>query len=403
MRRTKVEFSDSAGANKLAGRLDEPDGEADAYAIFAHCFTCSKDVLAASRIAGALVAQGVGVLRFDFTGLGSSEGDFSNTNFSSNVADLVAAAEHLRTIRRAPEILIGHSLGGAAVIAAAHQLAEVRIVVTIGAPSDPSHVRHLFAKQTAEIEQRGEARVQLNGRAFTIRRDFLRDVEQHTLSDKLASLGKALLVCHAPDDQIVAIENGEAIFAAARQPKSFVALNGADHMLGNARDALYVADVIAAWSRRHLARAAAAPAPAREVPGVLVEDLGQGPYTQRITARGHSALADEPESRRGQDRGMAPHEYILAGLGACSAITLRLYAERKGWTLGQVSVALDLRRVPGPTTDRKIEQIDKVISASAPLTAEQRDRLVEIADKCPMHKLLMSQDKVIKSRFAEEG
>ena len=248
---SKVTFEGADGA-ALAARLDRPEGAPKAFALFAHCFTCSKDIFAAQRIAGALAMRGFGVLRFDFTGLGSSEGEFANTNFSSNVEDLVAAADFLRTEYEAPKILIGHSLGGAAVLAAAGRMAEVKAIATIGAPADPSHVNHLFVGDIAEIEAAGEARVEIAGRPFTIKKQFIEDIRQQNLSAAIGDLGKALLIFHGPRDQTVAIDNAALIFAAAKHPKSFVSLDDADHLLSRKEDAIYVADVLAAWAGRYL-------------------------------------------------------------------------------------------------------------------------------------------------------
>lgn len=405
VRGSRFEFPNRGATAMLAGRLDAPEGEIKAFALFAHCFACSKDILAAGRIAGALAARGIAVLRFDFTGLGGSEGDFANTNFSSNIADFVAAADFLRQYHRAPQLLIGHSLGGAAVLAAAGDIPEIKAVATIGAPSDPSHVTHLFKSQTGDIVEQGAARVQLAGREFTIKKQFIEDIARHRLADKIAALRKALLVLHGPLDQTVGIENASWIFAAAKHPKSFISLDGADHLLSRPSDAAYAADVIAAWAGRYIDHdggetVVVAPPPARH--GVMVEELGSGPYTQKVNARGHTVMADEPISRGGQDKGLSPHEFILAGLGACSSITLRIYAERKGWALGRISVGLDLSRRPSatPGDSAKVDVIEKVITVAGATTDEQRQKLLEIADKCPMHRLLMAQGKVIETRFA---
>jgi putative redox protein len=248
------ERKDFAGTDgqKLAARLDAPDGPVKAYALFAHCFTCGKDVFAASRIAQALTEHGMAVLRFDFTGLGASEGEFANTNFSSNVADLVAAADFLRREHQAPAMLIGHSLGGAAVLAAAGEVPEVKAVVTIAAPSDPAHVKGLFGQSLATIEAEGEAEVQLAGRPFRIKRQFLVDAAENNLTAKIAALQRALLVMHSPTDTTVGIGNALAIFTAAKHPKSFISLDDADHLLTRREDAVYVAGMIAAWSERYL-------------------------------------------------------------------------------------------------------------------------------------------------------
>lgn len=241
-----------ADGQLLSARLDAPDGPVTAYALFAHCFTCTKDVFAASRIARGLARQGVAVLRFDFTGLGASEGEFANTNFSSNVQDLVAAADFMRQTMHAPSLIIGHSLGGAAVLAAAGQIAELKAVVTIGAPSDPSHVTRLFGEQLDAINAAGEAQVQLAGRAFTIKRQFLLDAAQQNLKEKTAHLERALMVMHSPQDRTVDISNALEIFTAARHPKSFVSLDDADHLLTRKEDAEWVAQIIGAWSAKYV-------------------------------------------------------------------------------------------------------------------------------------------------------
>jgi uncharacterized protein len=242
-----VKFAGSEG-QILAARLDAPDDEPRAYALFAHCFTCGKDVFAASRIAQRLTEHRIAVLRFDFTGIGASEGEFANTNFSSNVSDLVAAAGHLRQIYKAPALLIGHSLGGAAVLAAAGEVPEAKAVVTIAAPSDPAHVTGLFRDRIPEIEAQGEAEVQLAGRAFRIQRQFLLDAAEHKLTAKVAALRRALLVLHSPTDATVDIANATRIFTAAKHPKSYVSLDRADHLLSGRAHAVYAANVIAAWA-----------------------------------------------------------------------------------------------------------------------------------------------------------
>jgi putative redox protein len=403
---------------RLAGLLDNPAGEVRAYALFAHCFTCGKDVHAAKRIAEGLTALGIGVLRFDFTGLGSSEGEFANTTFSSNVADLVAAADQLRKVKRAPSLLIGHSLGGAAVLAAGSAVPEARAVVTIAAPSDPAHVAGLFKDRLAEIDAHGEVAVTLAGRAFRIRRAFLEDVAEQELSGRIADLHKALLIFHSPTDDIVGIDNASRIFAAARHPKSFVSLTGADHLLSRRSDAAYVANVIAAWAERYLDMAAGAPlvgardqdpegaatraastfAPGGGDPGVVtVRETRQGRLQQEITAGAHRLLADEPVNAGGGDSGPNPYDFLLAALGACTAMTLRLYAERKALPLDRVTVKLSHAKIYAAdceaceTKEGKIDRIERGITIEGALDAEQRARLLEIADKCPVHRTLTSE------------
>jgi len=421
----RFDFPNPAGL-RLAGLLDNPSGEARAYALFAHCFTCGKDVHAARRIAEGLTALGIAVLRFDFTGLGSSEGEFANTTFSSNVADLIAAADQLRRVKRAPAILIGHSLGGAAVLAAAAAVPEARAVVTIAAPSDPAHVAGLFKDRRAEIDAGGEVEVTLSGRAFRIRRAFLDDVAEQELGGRIAALHKALLIFHSPTDEIVGIDNASRIFAAARHPKSFVSLADADHLLSRRGDAAYVANLIAAWAERYLMeevpvgaprdpeRAATRAAPttadsvgaplvgAREQrdadPGlVTVRETRQGRLQQEITAGSHRFLADEPVAAGGADSGPNPYDFLLAALGACTAMTLRLYAERKALPLERVTVKLRHAKIHAAdcatceTKEGKIDRIERGIVLEGALDAETRARLLEIADKCPIHRTLTSE------------
>jgi uncharacterized OsmC-like protein/alpha-beta hydrolase superfamily lysophospholipase len=393
----RFDFSNADGL-RLAGLLDNPPGEARAYALFAHCFTCGKDVHAARRIAEGLNALGIAVLRFDFTGLGSSEGEFANTTFSSNVADLVAAADQLRRVKRAPAILIGHSLGGAAVLAAAAAVPEARAVVTIAAPSDPAHVTGLFKDRLAEIEADGEVEVTLSGRPFRIRRAFLEDVAEQELSGRIAALRKALLIFHAPTDEIVGIDNSSRIFAAARHPKSFVSLAGADHLLSRRSDATYVANVIAAWAERYLDMGSQETASEPGDSGrVTVRETGQGRFQQEITAGVHRLVADEPVASGGADSGPNPYDLLLAALGACTAMTLRLYAERKALPLDRVTVKLRHAKIHAAdcaaceTKEGMIDHIERGIVLQGALDADMRARLLEIADKCPVHRTLTNE------------
>ena len=391
----RFDFSNAAG-ERLAALLDSPIEPPRAYALFAHCFTCGKDIRAAKRIAEALTALGIAVLRFDFTGLGSSEGEFGNTTFSSNVADLIAAADALRRTRRAPAILIGHSLGGAAVLAAAADVAEARAVVTIAAPCDPTHVVGLFKDRIGEIDTAGGIDVNLAGRPFRISRAFLDDVNQQRLRDRIGALHKALLVFHSPTDDIVGIENATYIFTAAKHPKSFVSLAGADHLLSRRSDATYVANVIRAWAERYLDVVDIG----RDLPseaGVTVQETRAGRFQQEVRTGRHRFLADEPVDVGGLDSGPGPYDLVLAGLGACTSMTLRLYAERKAVPLDRVTVRLGHSRIHAvdcencETKEGMIDRIDRVITLAGDLNEEQRIRLIEIADKCPVHRTLTSE------------
>ena len=393
----------SADGQQLAATLDTPEGEIHAYALFAHCFTCGKDVLAAKRIAVALSAKGIAVLRFDFTGLGSSEGDFANSTFSSNVADLVRAADHLRETRTAPAILIGHSLGGAAILAAAGEIPDARAVVTIAAPSDPAHVAGLFADRIADIRKHGEAEVSLAGRPFTITRQFLDDIAEHGLMAHIANLRKALLVMHAPTDDTVSIDNATRIFVAAKHPKSFVSLAGADHLLSDRRDAAYVADVIAAWSSRYLDSVVSEEAvDLGEAPrNVVVRETRNSKFQQAVSIGPHLLLADEPVGSGGEDTGPGPYDFVLAGLGACTSMTMRLYADRKSLPLERTTVTLTHSKIYAEdcaeceTKSGMLDQIERVITMEGALDAEQRKKLMEIADKCPVHRTLTSEIHIV--------
>lgn len=396
----RVEFA-GANGHHLAARFERAQAPEQAVAIFAHCFSCSKDVFAASRISAGLAERGISVLRFDFTGLGASGGDFANTNFSSNVMDLIAAAAWLRGQGHAPSLLVGHSLGGAACIMAAGQIPEVRALVTLGAPAHADHVAAQFSESIKEIEAQGEAEVLLGGRSFRLKREFLDDVRAQKVLVAAGQLHRALLILHAPLDSTVGIENAAEIFNAAKHPKSFVSLDGADHLLTRKADANYAADVIAAWASRYIGTA---PRPAKSAPPapqsgaeqaqtdtpafpVLVEESG-GQLRNRVTAGHHRLLAGEPASLGGEDSGPSPFQWLAAGLGACTSMTMRLYADRKGWPVGDISVAVDhIKR--GPDEPGHPDVFTRTIRLTGPLTEEQRQRLLEIAEKCPVHRTLV--------------
>jgi len=386
-----------AHGHSLAALLDRPAGEPRAYALFAHCFACGKDVHAAKRIAEGLTGLGIAVLRFDFTGLGSSEGEFANASFSSNVADVVAAANELGRVGRAPAILIGHSLGGAAVLAAAAEIPQARAVVTIAAPADPAHVTGLFKDRLDEIRAKGEVEIQLAGRPFRISRSFVDDLAGQRLPERVADLRKALLIFHSPTDDVVGIENASRIFTAAKHPKSFVSLAGADHLLSRRSDAAYVANVIRAWGERYLDMAPSEPAAAAEANTVVVRETGRGRLQQEVVVGRHHLLADEPVAAGGLDSGPGPYDLLLAGLGACTAMTLRLYAERKGLALERVTVELSHTKIHAEdcaeceTKEGMIDRIERAITLTGKLGEDQRVRLMEIADKCPVHRTLTSE------------
>ncbi|WP_064735986.1 bifunctional alpha/beta hydrolase/OsmC family protein [Azohydromonas australica] len=382
MHSKNFEFQGAQG-QRLSGRLDLPEGAVRSHALFAHCFTCTKQSLAASRIARALAAQGIGVLRFDFTGLGQSGGDFADSTFSGSVEDLLAAARAMQAAGIGPRLLIGHSLGGAAALAAAGSLPELKAVATIAAPFDVQHVRQLFGDGLQALLEQGEAEVRIGGRPFRMRRDFLDDLERHDQRQRIAALRLALLVLHAPLDAIVDIANAGAIFQAAHHPKSFVSLDDADHLLTRAEDAAYAADVIAAWATRYLGKPA--PRGAAEPGEVVVEDTGEGDFQVGVTAGPAFFVADEPVEVGGVGSGPTPYELVAAGLGACTVMTMRLYARRKGLPLRHVRVRLGHARNAGETPP---DVFLRNVTIEGDLSDEQRQRLMEIADRCPVHNTL---------------
>lgn len=401
MNSLKLEFPGHDGS-QLAARLDLPAGEPRAWVLFAHCFTCGKDIFAASLISVGLVESGLAVLRFDFTGLGMSEGEFANTSFSSNVADLICAADHLREHYAAPTVLVGHSLGGAAVLAAAAHIAEVKAVVTIGAPAEPVHVKHLFKDHETAIREQGALEVDLGGRPFTITREFLDDLESTRIRDRVAHLGRALLVMHAPRDEVVDVDQARRIYEAARHPKSFVSLDSADHLLRKREDAAYAARVIAVWAERYLpARDEAEKPEALEAGGVLVSQSDAAGFLSTVRAGRHTQIADEPESMGGADQGPSPYDYLLAGLGACTAMTLRMYARRKKLALEEVTVLVRQRRVHAQDCEEcedksgQITEITREVRLVGDLSADERQRLLEIADKCPVHRTLTEPIRIV--------
>ncbi|AUX75204.1 MULTISPECIES: bifunctional alpha/beta hydrolase/OsmC family protein [Sinorhizobium] len=394
------QFAGHSGAT-LAARLDLPNGQLRAYALFAHCFTCSKDLAAARRIAAELAREGIAVLRFDFTGLGSSEGEFASTNFSSNVADLVSAADYLRQHYQAPSLLIGHSLGGAAVLAVAKEIPEVRAVATIGAPADVGHVLKNFGTSLEEIEKSGAAEVDLAGRTFLVRKQFVEDAREQRIKDAVASLKKPLLILHAPLDETVGIANATEIFHAARHPKSFVSLDKADHLLTDPEDAAFVGRIISGWLSRYLS--ADMPQGEGTIEHVRVTETGEGKFQNAVQAGGHRLFADEPERVGGLDSGPSPYDFLSIALGACTSMTLRLYADHKKLTLGRIGVDVSHAKIHAEDCEEctekeigggRIDQFERVISIDGGISEELRSRIEEIAGKCPVHRTLESIAKI---------
>jgi len=393
----------------LSGVVDLPDGPARAWAVFAHCFTCSKDSHAASRIARALAGRGIGVLRYDFTGLGESGGDFADATFTSDVANLVAAADHLRGQGRAPSLLVGHSLGGAAVVAAAGRVPEVTAVATVNAPAHPQHAVHLLEGAAADLATAAQARVSIGGRSFTVRQSLLDDLGGQDQRERIASLDAALLVLHAPLDEVVGVEDARELFDLARHPKSFVALDGADHLLSRPEDSRYAADVIVAWASHYLPEPAEPAVAEGGTSGgvadgtVLVRETGTGPFTQQVTAGRHTWLVDEPpDVPGGTDTGPTPYDHLLAGLGACTAMTLRMYATRKRIPLERVSVVLQQEQVHADDLSVCVDGGEDCmrrfvceISLEGDLTDAQREALLRIADRCPVHRTLEGGVRVV--------
>lgn len=406
MKYLHVEFQNEEG-HQLAGHLELPiNQKPHNYVLFAHCFTCNKNFFAARNISRALANNGFGVLRFDFTGLGESEGEFSDTNFSGNVEDLLAAARFLEQEHKAPSLLIGHSLGGAAVIFAAQQLPSVKAVATVAAPSSPQHVTHLLKSDIEEIRNTGHAKVNLGGRNFTIKEQFLKDLDTKELKTVVHEFGKALLVLHSPQDMTVEIQNAEDIYHAAMHPKSFVSLDGADHLMSRKEDSQYAGNVIAAWALRYV-----------EVPVVeslttehqVVANLGKEGFTTQIKAGNHFFLADEPVKLGGKDLGPDPYEFLATALAACTSMTLQMYAKRKKWDLENVETHVNHSREHAEDCQHceddkaKIEVFRREIVLEGNLDLQQREKLLQIADKCPVHRTLESEIKIFTQFPKEQG
>lgn len=396
MNRKKVEFPGSDG-QMLAGLLELPESHRriEYYALFAHCFTCGKDIAAASRISRELADNGIAVLRFDFTGLGNSDGDFANSNFTSNIADLVAAANMLATEYEAPQLIIGHSLGGAAVLAAVSQIDSVKAVATIGAPSTAHHVQHLFESSKADIAEQGEAKVKIGSRVFSIKRQMIEDLNQYVDLQHITRLRRPLIVFHSPIDNIVPVAEAGAIFGAAKHPKSYISLDQADHLLSKKEDSVYVAKTLAAWAARYIEVKADEHAGNHLEDGhVLVTELDKK-FLRGLLSRNHALVADEPKDFGGSDLGPTPYSLLLMSLGACTSMTIRMYAARKKIPLDDVDVRLVHERVHAEDCTQcegregKIERISRFIRfEGVELTDEDKHNMLRIADLCPVHKTL---------------
>lgn len=399
-----IKFSNSEGT-ELSGKLEMPvDGKPSYYAIFAHCFTCSKDLKAVRNITLALAQKGFGVLRFDFTGLGQSAGDFADTNFTSNVNDIASAAAYLEEHFEAPSLLIGHSFGGTAVLMAGSQLDSVKAIATVGAPCEPEHVLHLLKEDIHKIREEGKATVKLAGRNFDIKSQFVEDLENQGMTKILKEMrGKALLVMHSPQDDTVEVQNARNIYESAHHPKSFISLDGADHLLTKSEDSVYVGNIVAGWVQRYL------PPVEREKlssDAQVLAKLDEGPFLTEILAGNHHLIADEPKNIGGSDLGPSPYELLTSGLGACTAMTIKMYVDRKGWPLEEVKVHLNYDNnyvedcMNCETEDRKIGRFERVVEVKGDLDEKQKARILAIANKCPVHKTL-EQGVTIDTRLAD--
>lgn len=401
-RRERITFPGSQGVD-LSGKVELPAGPIRGTAVFAHCFTCSSDSAATSRISVALAEAGIAVMRFDFTGLGASEGDFADTNFSTNVADIVAASAHLSELYGAPGLLVGHSLGGAAVLAAASQIPTIRAVVTIGAPSHPDHVEALLGTAVDTLEEHdGEVTIDIGGRPFRVKPQLLADLRSRSLDECLAGLGAALLVMHSPIDNTVGIDNAAEIYTAARHPKSFVSLDGADHLLTDRRDAAFAASMIRSWVERWFDEPDL-PEVEPVADAIVVAETGLGKFLNQVVAGRHRFTMDEPVSVGGYDAGPNPYEMLGAALGGCTSMTVRLYAEHKGIPLERVEVEVrhdkvhcsDCQETASGTGTPKIDRWERRITLTGDLTDDQRASLLKIADRCPVHLTLERSSEVV--------
>jgi len=398
MKTRSVNFRNDGG-DTLTGLIDEPAGRPRAWALFAHCFTCTKNAKAAAHIARVLADHGYAVLRFDFTGLGQSEGEFAETNFSSNVSDLLAAVRYLGEEHESPGLLIGHSLGGTAVLQAAAQLETVKAVATIGSPADPEHVARLFGGKRERIEEEGEAEVDLGGRPFRIRKQFLDDLGRHDLPGSVEELRRPLLIMHSPVDTVVDIENATLLFTNAMHPKSFVSLDQADHLLSDESDSRYAGRVLAAWAAKYLG----IDRPVLRLgadPGEAVSRTGAAGFRSDVSLAGHTLIADEPEDYGGTDMGPTPYDLLSGALATCTSMTIRMYADHKKLPVESVTVSVRHDKIHAKDCedceqrDGRIDRFDRELRVEGDLTDEQLERIVEIADRCPVHRTLHGEVKV---------
>ncbi len=397
MRKLHVDIPNRSDLH-LSATLELPLGEKPrAFAVFAHCFTCGKNLKAERNISLALTQQKIGVLRFDFAGIGESDGEFFDSNFSTNVSDLLDVYHWLETNYSAPQLLVGHSLGGAAVLVAAAQMPAVKAIATIGAPSDPIHVRHLFGAMEDKIREFGEAEVSIGGRPFILKKHFLESIVSVDMPHLLRSLKKAALILHAPGDQIVGIQNAKEIYQNLLHPKSFLTLDGADHLLSNNQDSLYAGQMIGHWAKRYLDLEELEPLVTDKQ---AVARIGSKGFTTEIRAGKHTFLADEPTNVGGDDLGPTPYDLLVSGLGACTIMTMRMYADRKKWPIKEIRVHLQHDHVYSEDSEasgqapRKIDRIERLIEIEGDLDDAQRAKLMEIADKCPVHRTLHNELRV---------
>lgn len=397
----KTSFKNRKGET-LSARIELPiDQHPHNFAVFAHCFTCTKNLIAIRNIAHQLVKEGFGVMRFDFTGLGESEGEFKNTNFSGNVEDIEDAAQFLKEKFESPTLIIGHSLGGTAALFAASRIESVKAVATINSPSNPEHVQHLIKSSIDEIEESGKAAVNIGGRDFTIKRQFLDDLKNHSLKEIVRNFGKALLILHSPQDEIVKVKNAQDLFVAAWHPKSFISLDGMDHMLSGQENSHYAGKVISGWALRYVDIPENKKIRSKHRVAASLDN--QEKFTTYLKLGDHTGLADEPVTFGGNNFGPTPYEYLSAALVSCTAMTVQMYARRKNWNLENITVHVDYSKEHAydsencEKTSSKLDTFTKTIKLEGDLSDEQKNRLLEIADRCPVHRTLISTIQIRSS------